>query len=41
MQNLPITVTFTEEDLPTILDVVTATLNMKVTPPGENGYVIE
>jgi ferric-dicitrate binding protein FerR (iron transport regulator) len=39
-QNLPITVTFTEEDLPAILDVVAATLNLKVSHK-ENNYVIE
>jgi len=40
MQNLPITVTFAEEDLPTILDVVAATLNMKVSRR-DSIYVIE
>jgi len=40
MQNLPITVTFTGEDLPTILDIVAATLNLKVSH-NENGYVIK
>lgn len=39
-QNLPITVTFAEEDLPTILDVVSTTLNLKVSHK-ENDYVIE
>jgi ferric-dicitrate binding protein FerR (iron transport regulator) len=40
MKNLPITVTFIDEDLSTILDIVAATLNLKVSI-GENGYVIE
>ncbi|NDV78046.1 FecR domain-containing protein [Dysgonomonas sp. 511] len=40
MQNLPITVTFADEDLPTILDVVAATLNLKASH-NESGYVIE
>ncbi|NDV93923.1 DUF4974 domain-containing protein [Dysgonomonas sp. 521] len=37
---LPITVTFTDEDLPTILDVVAATLNLKVANK-DNGYILE
>jgi len=40
MQNIPITVTFSGEDLSTILDVVATTLNLKVSSE-ENGYMIE
>lgn len=40
IHSMPITVTFSDEDLPTILDVVTSTLNLKVGEK-ENGYVIE
>lgn len=40
IQNIPITVTFTDEDLPTILDVVAATLNLKVANK-DNSYVLE
>lgn len=39
-QDLPITVTFTKEDLSTILDVVAITLNLKIDHIG-NGYTIE
>lgn len=39
-QDLPITVTFTKEDLSTILDVVAITLNLKVDHIGD-GYTIE
>lgn len=40
VQDLPITVTFTKEDLSTILDVVAITLNLKVDHIGD-GYTIE
>lgn len=40
MQNLPITVTFADEDLSAILDVVATTLNLKISHK-ENIYVIE
>lgn len=40
IQDLPITVTFTKEDLSTILDVVAITLNLKVDHIGD-GYTIE
>mgnify|MGYP000954795020 FL=1 len=39
-QDLPITVTFTKEDLSTILDVVAITLNLKIDHIGD-GYTIE
>lgn len=40
IQDLPITVTFTKEDLSTIMDVVAITLNLKVDHIGD-GYTIE
>lgn len=40
IQNLPITVTFSGEELSTVLDVVSATLNLKVTSHEDN-YIIE